>query len=105
MPNGDFNDAAFPPRGSVTDPERPEVARPVARELEDRVHSIRDAAEEGDLSLAVLRIGLLRHAVDRWNDSGLVSDERADAILVATDDVLDTLVQTTAVAGLDGPAG
>jgi hypothetical protein len=80
------------------------VARPVARELEDRVHSIRDAADEGDLPLAVLRIGQLRHAVDRWNDSGLVSDERADAILVATDDVLDTLVQTTAVAGLAGPA-
>jgi hypothetical protein len=83
----------------MTGTERPEVAGPVARELEDHVVSIRDAAEEGDLSLALRRLGRLRHAVDRWNDWGLVSDERADAILGATDDVLDTLVQTTAVAG------
>jgi hypothetical protein len=65
----------------------PDITPQASSALEELVDAARDSAEGGDPDLAAEHLDRLREEIRRFRDEGDVSDERAEEILLAADQV------------------
>jgi hypothetical protein len=68
-----------------------DVSQRAARDLRERVSALRTAVEAGNRPAARAELRDLEGAVGQWRDRDLLSEERADLILSAANDVAGRL--------------